>query len=641
MGGSRRAVALLAVAALLTGCWRSTSTLAVRDGRTWTETRVVEEETDARIAAEAVEEDEGWEARFDVEIADTCVEEEFVEVEKVETTVRTVDSRTVAIPLIAGILVSLATPVAAVYTAQNGDPIFDEPVAQEDLLIFLGVGEGIAGGLIGAGAITIGVTRDGAGVHEEILDSDRELRGQVDAPGPCRWRALNDGTLVLTPDGGESVETDVVRGVAVMPLPEPSAKAPLAWDVELVGVGERIRLDLSRGDYADRSHLARVDAHLKAGHLYEAVADLRDVRPKARGLDEMRARVGELAEASIEDDLRAGDAVEALDILDQAGDLYPGGDDLWVRTVGAAAESRLRDGDLKGAVETAGRLVERVGPEAPEVVRLRKGVEGSFADLLARGAFEDAGQAAERAEPLMGPGWALGARERTLAMGAVAVIAQHLRGDHPDGPISVPASAVAALADVADRILDARGDREALHPPGTAAPERALADAAAGLVERRGFEGRFKDSKPVAADPDREWLEAAETFLVRFEDHPAADSLRASVPKAREERQKTRALRADFDSFSDAFGRAAAQNYLASKSGKVDAISPGWGPCREGRDFLKKHGPSTYRRMASTYCKATFPSTWVHGEGSWNEVSGEVPVRACEAFFKAPRGCDR
>jgi hypothetical protein len=626
---------------LLAGCWHSTSSTAIRDGRTWTETRVVGEETDARIEADADETDDGWEARFEVEIADTCVEELFVEQQTVETTIRRVDSNS-AIPIFAGILTAIAVPVATLYVLENGDPINQEPVATQDALIFLGVGSGVAGGLLGAGAITVGVSREGAGSHEKILSSRRELRGQVDAPAPCRWRALEEGTLVLTPDNGRSLDADVVRGVAVVPLPKPSAKAPLSWDVELEGVGERVRLDLSRGEYADRSHLARVGMHLDAGQLGQALEHLGDVRPRARGRDAMTGRLTGMLEDEVRSHLAARRPREALALLDRAGSLEPGGDPLLEETLAAAAESQLADGEVAAGVATAGRLVDRVGPKAPEVAVLREAVEAGFGGLLSTRSFDEAETAASRAEPLMGSGWALGASERATAGRTVTALTMLLAGDAPSGKtIEVPASAVASLADVVDQLRATRGDREALYPPGSVLPEQAISDAAAGLIARSGFEARFAGASTVADDPDGSWLDAAETFLERFPAHPAGKALKAAVPKARASREKSRRLQSDFDSFSDGFARAAAQNFLASRSGIVDAISPGSTACREGRDFLKNHGPSTYRRMAGAFCKARFPSSWIYAEGRRNEVADEVPVRACDAFFKAPRGCGR
>ncbi len=592
----------LATAVCASGCWRSASTTGFRDGRTWTEVRVVEEETDARIEADAVGSGIEWEARFDVEIADTCVEERFVDVEKVETTVRTVDGRTVAIPLAAGIIVAIATPVAGIYALANGDPIFDEPVTVENALIFIGVGEAIGGGLIGAGAITIGVTRQGAGTHEEILDVRRESRGRVDAPGPCRWRALPEGLLVLTPDRGDVLEAEVTRGVGVVPLPAPSATAPLSWDVELEGVDDRVRLDLSRGEYADRSHLARVAGHLDAGHWEDAVRGLAKVREEAEGREEQEARL--------------------VDVL------------------AAAAKEAIADDDLVEAVSAGSELAARVGADAPVLAGLRKDVEDRFATLLRAEEFDDARDIARSASPLMSDEWARGAGERAITGFALTALAGELANEGDDGARIEPASLVAALADVRDRIRDERGDRTALYPPGSVEPDRALADAAAGLVQRKGFKARFESSEAVQGDPDGVWLTAAETFLVRFPDHPAGEVLAKTVPKARAGREKTRARREDFASFAEAFARAGAQNFLASRSGKVDPISPGGWACREGRAFMKNHGVTHYRTMARAFCRTRFPSSWVYGEGTWNEVSDEVPVRACDAFFKAPRGCD-
>lgn len=622
------------LALLSSACWKSSSVVGMREGRTWTEERVVARADMARIQADTRSAASGeWYADLSVSVADRCIEERYVEVQEVETINRKVDHRTVGVPLVVGIVTAIATPIVAYQASTRGDPLTGQPIPPEQLLVGVAVGEGVGASLIGAGIATISVSRNGAGSREKLLSSQRERVGEVGADFACSWRALPQGEILLESTTGQQIRTEVIQGVGAVALPPPSASAPLEWAITLPGVSGGVTLDLKGGEYADLVVTAQLGDALALGRVSAAIERYGDLTQQSPGYDEVSTRLRQAFTKAAEDSLKDGDAEYAVGLLASA---YAQGfqrTELWDRAVVVLATNHAKGGDFEAAAQVVGGA-ELDESGTAEIFWL---FEGNFVSALGREAFDDAREMITAVAGFMGHSWTMGAEERLVVQKLQKELPPLLRGAEDPG-LGAPAQVIKGLQELTSEMVEARAGAEPWLPEGARDAVEEISDLAASLVRRRGFAERF--AALVDGDTTELWLGAARTFVDGFPEHPGAGELEQLIATEEAALLADRQMREFFLEFAGEFGRSAAQNYLASGSDQMTAEPTSRHACRSGREFLKKYGVAAYRRLADEFCGREFPAVWTYAAGTWRERSAEVPVRACSAFFKSPRGCD-
>lgn len=657
-GAARWLVAAVG-AALLSGCWTVSTQVVERDMRHWQTPEVAAQSTHSRHSSEVRRDDGMWHLDLAIEVADECVEVEYRELHEVEEIDREPRKKLAVVPLVAGIVTMVLTPVMVYYASTQttdplGNPVDPQPA---QLGTAAGVGLGVGGGLTIGGIVTADVTRRGAGHHERLLVTREEELGPVTSPVPCGWRPLPGGTGMLR-TGLVELPFTVSRGRTSVVLPSPSAEVGFEWQVELAGLPSPDPVVLVGSEYDREARRLKVAALLGDLDAPGAADVLRTMEPEWEGYGTLVDRYRGLLYDLVDDSLEAGEPTVGVALARTADRVLPEPEsrELLTRTLAAATRDALERETWEDA-RTAATELGGLG-EDPVLTEVKDGHESHYRSLLDDGLAAEAQAFAHESAAFMGYGWKASADER-LIVARVRLSLDDLgtgaRTSHDQsGPVG-PEFAVGLVVEAALSIQQQRLSAPPTYPSGVEDATIELARLARSLLDRSKLKSTYSawwevtdtsrlPSRVATLVRDLEWLNAFDLARPVFGDQPgfdrlggAADGMRARLAEFLEEI-------GTFSGFADDFAVSVIAAELSRTAplairAEITGMEAEWGPCRRGERFVQEYGASAYKEQATMYCRNKFPSEWTFREGTSSEHRAEVGVRACERFFASPAGC--